>query len=160
MWLLCTWVLKYVWNREMLESLLTTRAQVGSWLGCASEVTFCQGDVQGVFISGNLFLEVKYMPVHRKTGSCSIRFCRNKGRQKVNFVKDHGIATVRLWVPGLSWEFVWNNNDHVSWNWPGAQKIDFLQNWSLINERQGSLFKFLEGINYYNWDTKTELVFK
>lgn len=123
MWLLCKWVLTYVWNGEMFESLFTTRTQVGSWLGCASEVIFCQGDVQGVFISCSLFLEVKYMPVHRKIGSCSIRFCKNKGRKKADFVKGHGSATARLWVPGqhgLSWELVLSNNDNVSWNWPGV----------------------------------------
>lgn len=41
-----------------------------------------------------------------KLGHVPLGFTKNKGRQKVNFVKGHGSATVGLWVLGLSWEFV------------------------------------------------------
>jgi len=73
----------------MFESSLTTRTQARSWLGCTSggneallNSHFCQGDVQGVFLSGNLFLEFKYIHIYREIGSYSIRFYKSITRKK------------------------------------------------------------------------------
>lgn len=109
---------------------------MGSWLGCASggnEVLlnsrFCQGGVQGVFLSGNLFLEVKYIHVHREIGSYSIRVYKNITGKKVDFLKGYRRATVRLRVPGqheedsaVLWELVLNhdNENVILWDCSGV----------------------------------------